>query len=119
KYLSKMSLFGSAAASANDKLIFTGPSHAYSLTAPDNVVDLASGWTQAEFNIVGDGGGSEAVFNSGSHVTVRVLVHHGGSGTLSCLSNAGTTGETNNLNLGGSCTVVHGTNPYIQFTESN
>jgi hypothetical protein len=116
--LSKMTLYGSAAKSGSDKVIFTGPSHAYSTTGLDSVVFLATAWRQSEFNIVGDGGGSEAVFNSGSHVTVRALVHHGSTGVLSCASNAGTTGETNNLNLG-ACTVVHGSNPYIQFTESN
>jgi hypothetical protein len=118
KNLVHESLFGSATKGGNDHLTFTGPNHAYNLTTNDNVVDLASGWKQAEFNIIGDGGGSEAVFNAGSHVTVRVQAHHGATGVLSCASNAGTTGETNNLNLG-ACSVVHGANPYIQFTESN
>jgi hypothetical protein len=116
--LSHMTLFGSAAKSGSDKLIFTGPVHAYSTSGLDSVLFLATAWKQSEFNVIGDGGGSEAVFNAGSHVTVRVLVHHGSTGVLSCASNAGTTGETNNLNLG-PCSVVHGANPYIQFTESN
>jgi hypothetical protein len=116
--LSHMTLYGSAARNGSDKVIFTGPNHAYSTSGPDNVVFLARHWRQSEFNIVGDGGGSEAVFNAGSHLTVRVLVHHGTTGVLSCATNAGTTGETNNLNLG-ACSVTHGSNPYIQFTESN
>jgi hypothetical protein len=118
KNLVHMTLFGSAVKSGSDKLIFTGPVHAYSTSGLDSVLFLATAWRQSEFNIFGDGGGSEAIFNAGSHVTVRVLVHHGTTGVLSCASNAGTTGETNNLNLG-ACSVVHGTNPYIQFTESN
>ena len=35
-----------------------------------------------------------------------------------CLSNAGTTGETNNLNLG-ACKAKAGDTPLISFTESN
>jgi hypothetical protein len=34
------------------------------------------------------------------------------------VANDGSTGETNNLNLG-TCTTASGTNPSIQFTESN
>jgi hypothetical protein len=118
KNLSRMALYGSAAQGGSDKVVYTGPVNAYSTSGPDSVVYLANQWRQSEFNVVGDGGGSEAFFNSGSHITVRVLVHHDNVGVLSCASNAGTTGETNNLNLG-TCSVTHGTNPYIQFTESN
>jgi hypothetical protein len=47
-----------------------------------------------------------------------VQVNDGSTNAPTCLANAGTTGETNNLNLG-PCTATGGTAPYIQFTESN
>jgi hypothetical protein len=116
--LKTLSLAGSAAASGNDVLTFTHATHAYSTTGPDSVVDLATGWNASEFNIVGDGGGSQANFNAGSKLTVKVEVDNGTSAAPACLSNAGTTGETNNLNLG-ACQAFSGATPYIQFTESN
>ena len=92
--------------------------HAYSTTGTDSVTYLATAWKQAEFNIIGDGGGSKATFNSGSSITVKVAVSHGSTTAPTCASNAGTTGETNNLTLG-SCSGVSGATPYIQFKESN
>ena len=76
---------------------------AYKTTGEDSVVYLSTGWKESEFNIVGDGGGSEADFNSGSSITVKSAVTNGTTNAPICASNAGTTGETNNLNLG-SCT---------------
>jgi hypothetical protein len=101
-----------------DTLVFTAGKQAYSTTGLDSVVDLATAWTESEFNIIGDGDGSEADFNSGSSVTVKVGVQNGTKNAPKCLSDAGTTGETNNLNLG-SCAGTGGGSPYIEFSESN
>jgi hypothetical protein len=116
--LASLKLSGKAVSGGNDTLVFTAGSHAYSTTGRDSVTDLASAWKQAEFNIIGDGGGSKATFNSGSSITVKVAVTHGSTAAPSCASNAGTTGETNNLTLR-SCSGVSGSTPYIQFRESN
>jgi hypothetical protein len=116
--LSKMSLFGSALTGGKDKLTFTGPSHAYSIVARDNVLFLASAWHQAEFNVLGDGHGTEAFFDAGTQLTVRTLVHHGAIGVIDCSADFATTRETNNLDLG-TCTVTHGSDPYITVLESN
>jgi hypothetical protein len=118
KKLKKMQMNGTATANANDVLTFTVGTTAYRTQGSDSVVDLASGWNASEFNIIGDGGGSEAVFNSGSSITVKIQVNNGTSNAPTCESNAGTTGETNNLNLG-ACTATGGAAPFIQFTESN
>jgi len=101
-----------------DTLTFTAGKEAYSTTGSDSVVDLATAWTQSEFNIIGDGDGSEAVFNSGASITVKVAVTNGTKNAPICAANAGTTGETNNLNLG-SCTGTGAGTPYIEFTESD
>ena len=116
--LSTLKLSGTAVSGGNDTLVFTAGTKAYSTTGKDTVTDLASAWKQAEFNIIGDGGGSKATFNKGAKVTVKVAVTHGSTTAPTCASNAGTTGETNNLTLG-SCTGVSGSTPYIQFTESD
>ncbi len=116
--LASLKLSGTAVLNGNDTLVFTTPTKAYSTTGKDSVVDLATAWQQSEFNIVGDGGGSKATFNKGSSVTVKVAVTHGSTAAPSCASNAGTTGETNNLTLG-SCSAVSGSTPYIQFKETD
>lgn len=116
--LAQLKLSGAAVSGGNDTLTFTTPTKAYSTTGKDSVTYLATAWKQAEFNIIGDGGGSKATFNSGSSITVKVAVSHGSTAAPTCASNAGTTGETNNLTLG-SCSGVSGATPYIQFKESN
>jgi hypothetical protein len=116
--LSQLKMSATAVAGGNDTLVFTTPTRAYSTTGKDSVTYLATAWQQSEFNIIGDGGGSNATFNSGSSITVKVAVSHGSTAAPTCASNAGTTGETNNLKLG-SCSAVGGATPYIQFKESN
>jgi hypothetical protein len=114
----------------------------FSAICADTVLDIGSVWTQAEFNVVGDLGLSEAQFNPGSQITVQLGIENGsenpyppggpaavvcllstGSGTPS-FPGASTTGETNNLNLGtcqtGLGAVVNSSviEPYIEFTEN-
>ena len=59
-----------------------------------------------------------AKFNSGSSITAKLAVTNGSTSAPSCVANSGSTGESNNLNLG-SCSTGSGSTPYIQFTESN
>jgi hypothetical protein len=89
-----------------------------STTGKDSVVDLATGWLESEFNIFGDGDGSEAVFNTGSSITVRVALTDGSTTAATCEADAGTTGETNNLTLK-SCSGESAAMPFIRFIESN
>jgi hypothetical protein len=116
--LSGTAKLGTAKKPGIDTLVFTAGKQAYSTTGLDSVVDLATAWTESEFNIIGDGDGSQATFNSGSSVTVKVAVSNGTKNAPTCASDAGTTGETNNLNLG-SCTGTSAGTPYIEFIESN
>jgi hypothetical protein len=81
---------------------------------------LADGWTGSEFNVIGDGGGSQANFNAGTSLTVKIDLTDGTKKKPACTPNAGTTGETNNLNLG-ACKAFKGKGdavPYVQFVES-
>jgi hypothetical protein len=116
--LELLKLSGSATKNGKDTLVFTIGRDAYSTSGSDSVVDLATAWKESEFNVIGDGDGSEATFNSGASLTVKVAVSNGTTEAPTCASDAGTTAETNNLNLG-KCSGTGGIAPYIEFTESN
>jgi hypothetical protein len=116
--LAKLTLSGAAVAGGNDTVVFNNGTQAYSVSGRDSIVDISSVWKESEFNVVGNAGGSRANFNSGSSVTVKVALTDGSSAAPTCVANAGSTGETNNLNLG-TCSTASGTTPSIQFTESN
>lgn len=116
--LGKLTLSGAAVAGGNDTVVFNNGTEAYSVSGKDSVVKLATVWNESEFNVVGDAGGSRAVFNTGSSVTVHASVKDGSTAAPKCVANAGSTGETNNLNLG-SCSTSAGASPAINFIESN
>ncbi len=116
--LGSLSLSGSAAAGGNDTVIFTDGSAAYRVSGKDSVLDISQVWQQSEFNVVGDAGGSRADFNEPVSVTVKVALTDGTTSAPTCVANAGTTGESNNLNLG-KCSKASGSSPSTQFTESN
>ena len=116
--LGELTLSGTVAAGGNDTVVFNNGTEAYSISGKDSVLDISAVWKESEFNVVGNAGGSRANFNSGSSVTVKVALTDGSTAAPTCVANAGSTGETNNLNLG-TCTTASGTTPSIQFTESN
>jgi hypothetical protein len=110
---------GSAVASGNDTLVFTTETEAYSTSGKDSVVELATDWHDSEFNVIGDGNGSKAIFNKGSSITVKIAVTDGSTSKPSCGGrHAGTTAETNNLVLQ-TCTASSASTPSIEFSESN
>jgi len=115
--LPQMNLSGNAVSGGLDTLMYVDGANAYSTTGQDSVMYLSDGWTGSEFNIIGDGGGSEADFNAGTALTVQIDLTDGTTNAPTCKSHDGTTGETNNLNLG-SCTATGGTVPRVRFKES-
>ena len=116
--LGSLSLSGTVVAGGNDTVVFNSGTEAYSITGKDSVLDISSVWTQTEFNVVGDAGGSRADFNKGASITVKVAVKDGSTAAPKCVADEGSTGETNNLTLG-SCTASSGSTPYIEFTEKD
>jgi hypothetical protein len=119
--LANMILSGTAANGGNDTVSISvgNPPQVFAASAPDNLLGLSQSWTQAEFNIVGDCCNSQAVFNNGATLVVRTSLNEGSKLAPTCVQ-AGFTGETNNLNLVGTPTVVPQTAlPSIVFTESN
>jgi len=120
--LAGLTLSGSATANGTDEATVTYGGNAYKATVPDSDTDIANIWNQAEFNVVGNAGGSEAQFNSGTVIFVRTAVTDGSSSPPTCVFNGGTTGESNNLNFVPStsspvCCTYGGTDPSIEFME--
>ena len=71
----------------------------------------------AEFNVFGNGVGTQAAFNIGSSISVRTSIDDGTTNAPTCV-NESETAETNNLTLVGSCAAVGGASPSIAFAES-
>jgi hypothetical protein len=118
--LPHMSISGTAVHGGIDTFVTTTATQAYTTTGQDSVVFLADGWHESEFNVVGDGGGSAATFNAGTSLTVRIDLTDGTKKKPVCQADDGTTGETNNLNLG-ACKAGKGKGtrlPFVQFVES-
>jgi hypothetical protein len=112
-----LSVTGSAVEHGIDTVVVTTQKKAYSTTGKDSVMYLAVYWNTAEFNVFGDGDGSQAVFNKGTSVTDKIDVTNGRTAAPVCKANDGTTAETNNLTLG-PCTASRGATPSVTFTES-
>ncbi len=117
--IGSIKLTGSATSGGVDTVSFSVNGRAYSVSQSATTLNINKIWHQSEFNIFGNGSDNPVVsFNRGSNVTVNVAVNDGTTNAPSCLGNAGTTYEQNNLTLG-SCTASGGSSPRISFTESN
>jgi hypothetical protein len=119
--LASLKLSGSATAGGTDAATVTFDTEAFTATVSDTLTDIASGWSQAEFNVLGNAGGSRADFNTPVSLTAEIAVTDGSTTAPTCVSPSaidGTTGETNNLTAG-SCTATGGATPFVKFTESN
>ncbi len=115
-------LSGSATSGGTDAATVTYGGDAYTATVTDSYTDIASIWNQAEFNVVGNAGGSEAQFNNGTVLKVKVSATYGSTAAPTCVPNSGTTGESNNLDFVPSdaspvCCPYGGANPSIEFIE--
>jgi hypothetical protein len=119
--LRSLTLSGSADSSGDSAFLEVG-SIVYGMKnmQGDGITDLSAHWTGAEFNVVGNGGGSRAMFNAGSTITVNLEADTGTTTAPLCRGNTGTTGESNNLSFvsAPSDPTTHHY-PSIQFTESN
>ena len=120
--LADMTLSGSAIPNGTDAATVTYNGQAFTATVPDSYTDIASVWNQAEFNVVGNAGGSEAEFNNGTSLIAKIAVTDGSTIAPSCVFNGGTTGESNNLNFVPStsapvCCPYGGADPSIEFME--
>jgi hypothetical protein len=78
------------------EMIVSGTS--YAATAPDNLVNLAGNWKDAQFGLYGDRGGGEANFIAGTDLKVNLVTHSGTTMAPQCVP-FNSTGESNNLYL--------------------
>jgi hypothetical protein len=118
--LGQVTLTGAASAGA-DSITMTISGTAFS-RAGDNSVNASSGWTIAEFNILGDGGdsngvGGTATFNNNASLVTRLQIIYGGRDPPNCVAQ-GFTAEQNNLSFGPSAPVGSQPGPAVIFTES-
>jgi predicted extracellular nuclease len=108
-------LAGEATQGGIDTAILATPGLVYARPSKD-ILNLATAWNTAEFNVFGDCCRSEANFNSGSTLVVRIMLV---PGTPTCKSQ-GFTSETNNLYfVKAGISPNSGTTPAIIFTESS
>ena len=114
--------FSASANASNDQVkIDDGLGHAATRVGT-NAVKLSGGWTDAEFNVFGDGGndagGGQAGFGANSTIVVKTTVHNGTKNAPTCVSES-FTGETNSLTLVGTAAIATQPAPAIEFTQSN
>jgi hypothetical protein len=125
--LGLMTVTGEASGGTDTAIVDNG-SGTLTATNSDSAVDLEQSWNVAEFNVFGNGGGSQAVFNggsTGSTIDVETSIIDGTTNPPACLDQS-FTGESNNLNLAnvtGSTTQLvccsYGGSPRIEFMETN
>ncbi len=116
--LASAALSGTASGGGNDTASLVDGSLAASVSNADSVLDLSANWMTTEFAVVGDGGGSEAMFGAGSTLTVRTTVNNGSSAAPTCVLE-GFTGETNSLNLAPTPTFTGGADPAIESLQNS
>jgi len=121
--LSGLELVGHTSGGGDVVVLYT-PSGSFSRVSAGMVNLFGSMWNSAEFNVFGNGGGSQATFNNNATIAVRLgLVTVDSSVASPICQSGGTTGETNNLNLvPSSCCPISGVGsgePAITFLESN
>jgi hypothetical protein len=84
--------------STNDSLTVADGATSNTASGNNYFPDLGSLWTEAEFNVFGDGNEDQAVFNSGATIGVRTEIDYGGMSGPGC-EHQTFTGESNNLTL--------------------
>jgi len=108
-----------AAGSTDMVSMSTGDGKLYAVSQ-NTALNLNNGWNVSEFNVFGDGRGSQVAFNNGTTIAVQTLtISSNGSTAKPSCQQSSSTGETNNLTIvPNSCYPMGGTEPGIWFTES-
>ena len=103
----------------NDAITVTVAGTPHGAAGNNYFPDLGTQWQKAEFNVFGDGGGSQAVFNSGSSATVRVEVASGTTLGPGCVLGS-FTAKSNNMTLQNTApAAASGALPALVFAETN
>ena len=115
--IGNLNVTGTVVNGGQDSVSMTIGGTTYAASDNDNVLSLAAGWQTAEFNVFGDGGGSQANFNGGSHMIVRTSVNSGTTNAPTSVA-VSFTGETNNFTLVPPSCPYGGAAPAVVFDES-
>lgn len=117
--LATTTLVGSASLGGNDEVsLSNGSGQATLVVNSDSVLQLAQGWTTTEFDVFGDGNGSEAYFGANTTLAAATsLVSH--SPSAPTCTPGGFTAETNNLNLAHTPTISYQGLPTMVSVQSN
>ncbi len=109
-----------AGGAANDSITVTVGGTPYTAVGNNYFPDLSTQWKEAEFNVFGNGGGSQATFNSGANLQVRTEVISGTNLGPGCDLRSWT-GESNNLTLVNSPPSMPAAlpAPVLVFAQSN
>ena len=114
-------VFSAAASASGDQVTISDGTNIVTKTGV-NALGLAAVWTDAEFNIVGDGGnssgGAQASFGANTTLVVKTTVHNGTRNKPSSRLES-FEAETNNLTLVGTPALATQPAPSIEFTQSN
>ena len=125
--LNELKVAGSVA-SAGDSIAVSVGDKVYTASGDSRFPELGSAWTDSEFNIFGDGGGTQASFNAGTTIVVRTSVDDGTQNAPACVAES-FTAESNNLNtiatppatpgltVVNPCYATGGAVPAIVFTQ--
>lgn len=116
----KLSGFAALGSATDDFVEFTVCCYSIYATGGSNwFPDLYRHWQGSEFNVIGNGGGSQAVFNAGATLVVRTETDSDTLAAPACDAE-GFTGETNNLYLTGEVPSWPKSQfPSITFTETD
>jgi hypothetical protein len=117
--LGGLQLSGKVAGGTDTVSISVANGDVYTQNNP-SIAGLGTGWTGAEYNLVGDCCAYGAYFTAGpATLKIRLATQNGTQGAPTCsTSGTGATAETNNLDLTGPCTATGGAQPAISFAES-
>jgi hypothetical protein len=108
------------AGAAGDSITVSVGGTPFSATGDNRFPDLGNQWNEAEFNVFGNGGNSQATFNSGANLQVRTEVISGSTNGPGCDLRS-FTGESTNLTLVNTPPTSPAAQPApaLVFSESN
>lgn len=117
--LASVKLSGSANSGGNDEIfVSVGSGQATLVTGSDSMLDLAAFWNTAEWGVLGDGGGGEAFFGTGTTLEAKTAVTTASSSAPACIEE-GFTAETNNLSLTSTPALGNEPSPTIVSKQTN
>jgi hypothetical protein len=113
-------MVASASSSTDGVSLSDNGGQATMVTNRDSKVDLSQFWNTTEWGVFGDGGGTQALFNTGASLEAVTALTATSHAAPTCVVE-GFTGETNNLKLAKTPSIGHQPSPTMasQQNQSN